>query len=236
MKKIFLLISISYSFFSLSQNNSQKTPLLGKYGGGVTDVDGNKYNTVILGAQEWMGENLKVTKFNDGTIISNVLDPVLWFNDSLKPMLSFYINKKGETEKNDVLYNWNSISYLINGNKNICPVNWHVPSYDEWTILIDYLGGDSLAGVKLKTNNSNSWSEGVSQRLNTSLFSSIPLGFRFYDGVFMHDGKYAHFWINSEFERKNSFAYVVALLDEIDGVQRFGLKKNTGASIRCLKD
>lgn len=234
MKDLFLLISLSFSSLMFSQNN--KEILMVKYGSGVTDIEGNSYKTVVIGNQEWLGENLKVTKFNDGTIISNITDKIQWSKDSLKPMICFYTNEKGDIDKNNVLYNWNSVSKTTNGNKSICPKKWHVPSFEEWSILIDHLGGDTIAGPKMKVNNLSYWSDPNSLQLNSSLFSSFSLGFRFDDGEFINDGKYAHFWINSEYERKKGFAYVFGLMDNMNEVQRFGLNKNVGVSVRCLKD
>ncbi len=255
MKKIFLLISISYSFFSLSQNNSQKTPLLGKYGGGVTDIDGNKYKTVIIGAQEWMGENLKVTKFNDGTLISNVVDSTAW-GKLKKSAWAYNDNDSLNNQKFGKLYNW----YVVGEkNKNVCPLGWHVPSDKEWSRLIDSQGDFAFAASKLKSVEKNMWispeyltvenvdSKGgksedttkfISQNIentNSSLFSAIPGGFRFNNGSFMFTGYGAYFW-SSEDPKKLGNG-VRLLVNDMGSVGGYGsADKNHALSIRCLKD
>lgn len=112
----------------------------------VTDIDGNVYNTVEIGTQQWMAENLKVTS-NEGTAIPLVTDGIGW-NNLTTPGYCWYNNDN--TTYGDVygaLYNW----YGVNAG-NFCPVGWHVPTDAEWTVLNDYLGGSSVAGGKLKAS------------------------------------------------------------------------------------
>ena len=90
--------------------------------------------------------------------------------------------KKETTTPNNAkyrkLYNWYSVSKTKNGNKNVCPTGWHVPTDDEWTVLTDYLGGLSVAGGKMKEVGTSNWNSPNTEATNTSLFSVLPGGSR----------------------------------------------------------
>ena len=125
-------------------------------GSGVTDVDGNIYNSVIIGAQEWMKTNLNVSKYLDGTIIPQVTDVNAWA--SLTTGAWCYPNNDNASGIiYGKLYNWYAIMGIYDAaslanplvRKQFAPTGWHVPSDSEWTILGDYLGGDSVAGGKM---------------------------------------------------------------------------------------
>lgn len=117
----------------------------------VTDISGNIYPFVTIGTQVWMGENLRVEKYNDGTPIPFVTDNAVWaanFTNKTKlPMMAWYNNDKAThtANKNGALYNWYAVD-----TKKLCPTGWHVPTDAEWTTLTTYLGGETGAGLKLK--------------------------------------------------------------------------------------
>src|SRR5664279_5386678 len=118
----------------------------------LQDIDGNVYKNVTIVKQILMAENLKTTKFNDGTSIPLVRENSAW-KDMNSPSFCWY-NNDATTNKNNygALYNW----YTVNTNK-LCPSGWHVPSDAEWTTLRTYLGGDSVAGGKLKETGTTHW-------------------------------------------------------------------------------
>jgi len=112
----------------------------------ISDIDGNVYHTVKIGTQIWMVENLKTTKFDDGTVIPLVEDSASWYA-LLTPGYSWYNNDEANyKETYGALYNF----YTVNIGKQLCPKGWHAASYSDWLILIDYLGGMEVAGAKLK--------------------------------------------------------------------------------------
>ena len=113
------------------------------YGSNITDAEGNSYKTVYIGTQQWMGENLKTSKYSDGTTIPNITDNT-WQNNTTGAW-AYYNNDAANNAKYGKLYNWYAVSPTTNGNKNICPTGWHVPTDAEWTVLTDYLGGESVA-------------------------------------------------------------------------------------------
>jgi uncharacterized protein (TIGR02145 family) len=137
----------------------------------VTDIDGNVYNTVTIGDQVWMAENLKTTKLNDGTSISNAIDNIAWASLST-PGYCWFINNRATYEIYGALYNW----YAVYTDK-LCPTGWHVPSNSEWTTLTDHLGGAEVAGGKLKESGSSHWASPNTGATNVTGFTALPGGY-----------------------------------------------------------
>lgn len=111
----------------------------------LSDIDGNEYATVIIGKQEWMAENLKTTRLNDGTEIAGVKYGDEWASIHT-PAYSWYGNEERNKEFYGALYNW----YAVETGR-LCPAGWHVPSDDEWAELTRFLGGNAIAGGKMKS-------------------------------------------------------------------------------------
>ena len=162
--------------------------------GTVTDIDGNVYKTVKIGAQWWMAENLKVTHYQNGDSIPNVTDNTQWTNLTT----GAYCNFDNDTTNVSIygrLYNW----YAVADSRNIAPEGWHVPSEAEWHILVDYLGGDAVAGGKLKATGTieggdGLWHEPNVGATNESGFTGLPGGYREPSGTFYAIGYGAYFW------------------------------------------
>ena len=147
----------SLKLFNSSGNN---TPLLIDLEikpdiGTVTDIENNIYKTVKIGDQWWMAENLKTTKYNDGTEIPLVTDFTIW-RALTTGAYTDYAGTPSNSTSYGRLYNWytvdNNAATMVasNGGKNVCPAGWHIPSNDEWITLTTYLGGAVVAGGKLK--------------------------------------------------------------------------------------
>jgi len=141
--------------------------------GSVTDIDGNVYQTVKIGNQWWMMENLKVTSYRNGEAIPNVTDTTEWYNLTTGAYC-YYDNDAYNTTIYGRLYNW----YSINDSRSIAPTGWHVPTDEEWTTVINYLGGESVAGGKLKENGTTHWTSPNNGATNESGFSALPGGYR----------------------------------------------------------
>ena len=139
----------------------------------IKDIDGNKYKTVTIGTQVWMAENLKTTKFNDGTPIPMVKENDAWANLTT-PAFSWYNNDSIDNKRNyGALYNW----YTVSTNK-LCPVGWHVPTEAEWATITAYLGEVGLAGGKLKDAGTVHWRTPNTGATNESGFTALPGGYR----------------------------------------------------------
>jgi uncharacterized protein (TIGR02145 family) len=197
-------------------------------GAGVTDVEGNNYQTVIIGTQEWMKENLKTTKYNDGTAIP--LDTI--WNLPTTPVYCWY-NDDATTYKSTygALYNW----YTANTGK-LCPTGWHVPSDAEWTVLETYLGGSSVAGGKLKETGIIHWTSPNTSATNESGFTALPGGYRDNYGGFGNILGSGVWWSSTEYGIGASSSWD----RRIDYVGSYILRdldnKTFGFSVRCVKD
>jgi uncharacterized protein (TIGR02145 family) len=200
----------------------------------ITDNDGNTYKTVYIGTQQWMAENLKTSKYNDGTAIPNVTDKIQWSNLTTGAW-SYYNNDTANNAKYGKLYNWYAVRPTTNGNKNVCPTGWHVPLFDEWTILFDFLGGAKVAGGKMKEVGTTNWNSPNTGATNTSLFTGLPGGNRYVGGSYLIIGNGGGWWSSTE---GATFDAWYCYLDSYNGdaFMSYGTSKKDGLSIRCLKD
>jgi uncharacterized protein (TIGR02145 family) len=195
----------------------------------VNDKDGNVYHTITIGTQVWMDENLKTTRFNDGTYIPLVTDTTIWSN--LDTIGYCWFENDSLTYKNPygALYNW----YTINTGK-LCPSGWHVPTDTEWTTLTTYLGGESEAGGKLKELGLIHWSYPNSGADNSSGFTALPGGSRLGNGTFNAFGIDGYWWSSTEYN--GSYAWYRCMTNQLSSVSRYSFYKQYGFSVRCVKD
>jgi uncharacterized protein (TIGR02145 family) len=197
------------------------------HGQTVKDIDGNVYKTAINGTQVWMAENLKTTKYNDGTAIPFVNDNNSWAA-LITPAYCWY-NNDSTANKNTygALYNW----YSVNTNK-LCPGGWHVSTDAEWTTLTTYLGGESVAGGKLK--GTTHWEGPNTGATNESGFNALSSGYRYYNGAFANIGYYGFWWSATEGNVSDAWARYMGYTSS--SVVRDKFSKQYGWSVRCLRD
>jgi uncharacterized protein (TIGR02145 family) len=197
--------------------------------GTVTDIDGNVYHTVTIGSQVWMVENLKVTRYRNGDPIPNVTSRVQWSTEKNGAYCN-YNNNDTNASIYGRLYNW----YAVNDNRNIAPQGWHVPSDQEFKTLIHYLGGDSVAGGKVKESGILHWLNPNTGATNKYGISALPAGYRnSYDGTFRLIGHSSFWWSSTE----NDTTVWIRIMSFSDaGAFRNYVDKLNGASIRCIKD
>lgn len=214
----------------ISLANPKPNPTSG-YGSNIKDIDGNIYKTVFIGKQQWMAENLKVSRYNDGTTIPKITDNNQWIQTNTGAWCN-YENNANYDLKYGKLYNWFALSPTTNGNKNVCPASWHVPSNVEWTTLQSYLGGSSNAGGKMKEAGVLNWLSPNTSATNSSLFTALAGGFR--AGSFGNFGFMGYFWSSTQSASTNAFNYV--LLNNSAGVSSSAGGNFYGMSVRCIKD
>jgi uncharacterized protein (TIGR02145 family)/uncharacterized repeat protein (TIGR02543 family) len=208
----------------------------------ISDVDGNVYKTVIIGDQQWMAENLKVSKYNDRTSITDGTISWVWQSNTEAGLPAWgpgggkYQNQPGTFSPiYGKLYNWYAVSPTTNGNRNICPIGWRVPNSAEWTVLTDYLGGRSNAAAgKMKEAGTANWESPNVGATNSSLFTALPGGRRSHAGYYSGLNSVAVFW--SSTENGAGDAWYLNLHFQIDYVYRNTEDKRYGLSVRCLKD
>ena len=197
--------------------------------GTVTDGDGNSYNTVVLGNQEWMAENLRSVTYANGDPIPHVPESAQWGPLTSGAWCTY--NNDPELEATyGMLYNW----FAAVDERNVCPSGWHVPSDLDWTELTDFLGGPGVAGEKLKSTGTELWNEPNFAANNETGFSALPGGWRLSFGPFNFIGENAYFWTTTgltasiAWYRRMSFNSGIVFRDNSD--------KKLGMSIRCVKD
>jgi uncharacterized protein (TIGR02145 family) len=213
MKNIIFLI-IAIVFFT-THNQAQT----------VTDIDGNVYNTVSIGTQTWMKENLKVTHYNNGTPIPYVKNGTDWHNLTTGARAYYNNDSALYAPIHGAIYNWYATT-------DICPANWHVPVENDFIILAGYLGGTSVAGGKLKSV--TGWISPNTGATNSSGFSGLPGGDRYDTGPYNYMGFFGHWWASTP----NGGSLRMAMLLSYDNEEaiRYYFDVNNGFLIRCVCD
>ncbi len=209
MRKIILLLT---GLAFLTFKNQAQT---------VTDIDGNVYNTVTIGGQIWMQENLNTLRYHNGDSILNITNTLEWSTT----VTGAYCNYNNDTANASIygrLYNW----YAVNNNSNLCPTGWHVPTNNEFVILENYVGdiGAALRSTSGWNNNNGT---------NTSGFSGLPAGARRYTGSFSYLGNYAEWWSST---LNIDQAWSICVGSSFGYINRVDDPLREGFSIRCIKD
>jgi len=199
------------------------------------DIDGNVYSTVTIGTQVWTAENLKVTHYrNEDAITNETTDDAAWKALSTEAYCAYNNDASNESDTYGYLYNW----YAVSDVRNIAPVGWHVPTDAEWTILTNYLGGESVAADKMKETGTNRWETSLNPAVihtNESGFTALPGGDR-YDGTgeFRKLGLGAYFWSSTSSGAIN--AWFRSLSYTTSSVNRNYRYYFSGFSVRLVKD
>ena len=210
----------------------------------MIDIEGNVYNTVKIGDQEWMAENLKVTKYNDGSDIPLVEGNNKWKNIKT-PAYCWYNNDIANKEKYGALYNWYAVD-----TKKLSPIGWHIPTNEEWDVLQNYLilnKYNSSRTIK-KNKIAKSLASKTDWRLSTkpgvignnltknnrSGFSALPGGCRYSDDCFGDQSCNGYWW--SATEDGATYAYYRNLFYDYVYLYRSSIYKSGGFSVRLLRD
>jgi uncharacterized protein (TIGR02145 family) len=206
---------------------------------GVKDIDNNRYDIIRIGTQTWMSENLKTTRYNDGTVIPLVTDGTAWEDSSTNNAAAYCWfaapNESTNLITYGALYNWYAINTTTNGNKNVCPTGWHVPTDGEWTTLTTYLGGEGVAGSKIKEAGLAHWITPNTGATNESGFAGLPGGYRNYKGTFYSIGSYGYWRSSTEYNASNAW-YRILNFNNGNVYRDSNGNKGGGLSVRCLRD
>jgi formylglycine-generating enzyme len=196
--------------------------------GTISDIDGNIYHLDTIGRQIWLVENLKTTKYNDGSPIPLIKDGHAWSRLTTAGYCFYNNDVTFNKATYGAIYNW----YTVNTNK-LCPNGWHVPSDAEWKTLTNYLGGEDAAGGKLKETGISHWSTPNDGATNSSGFTALPGGYRQEDGSFYNIND-DNTWWSSTLNNNNAFGRNVNY--NYSYVTNTSYNKNFGFSVRCLRD
>jgi uncharacterized protein (TIGR02145 family) len=213
MKKLIILFLFTTYLFS------QDTT------GTVTDIDGNVYSWRKIGAQYWMTSDLRTTHYNDGTDITNVTVDATWAALTTEAYCWYSNNYATYGSVYGALYNW----YAVNTGK-LAPTGWTVATDTAWTALTTYLGGESVAGDKLKSITGWATNTGT----NEVGFTALPGGYRsFNDGSFYNVGGNGYWWSSTEYS--TDLAWSRFMYYDKGNVYRGIYSKNYGFSVRCIR-
>lgn len=193
------------------------------------DIDGNVYNSVTIGTQVWMKENLKTTRFNNGDAIPLVTGKDDW--TALATPGYCWFNNDATTYKDPygALYNWFTVQ-----KSNLCPEGWHVPTHLEWTKLSDFLGGVYVAGGELKETGAEHWLSPNTGATNSTQFTALGGGWRNHYGLFLEFGIFGYWWTSSLDTPGWSWYRALAYSDIWVYVNHYHI--TSGMSVRCVKD
>jgi uncharacterized protein (TIGR02145 family) len=195
-----------------------------------TDIrDGNKYGIVKINSIVWMSENLNTSTYRNDDTIRHASTKEEW-QDAISKRegaWSYYNHDPKNGEIYGKLYNW----YCVKDSRGLAPTGYHVPSDAEWTVLTDFLGGEEIAGNKMK--NTSGWFNGCNGD-NSSGFNGLPGGFCNNYGNFHFISEYGYWWSSSELN--SDLAWSRFLYFGNSRVGRYKDSKSNGLSVRCIKD
>jgi uncharacterized protein (TIGR02145 family) len=221
--------------------------------GTVADIDGNNYNTIALGSQIWMAENLRTTKYIDGSLIGTTMPSTLNIIYESTPGYQWVSGDIYSTmETNGRLYTW----YAVTNNRNICPTGWHVPTDGEWTTLEIYLitngynYNGSLTGNNIAKSLASDFGWSLSsiigavgnpdytEKRNATGFTAFPVNSRLVTGQFGEYGDATFFWstTSSHSTLATNYAWCRSIYSNYSSLIREDHDKKCGFSVRCVRD
>lgn len=199
-------------------------------GNNAIDFDNNLYPIINIGTQNWLQTNLNVSHYRNGDPIPQVTDPTEWYN--LTTGAWCYYNNDSATYASlyGKIYNW----YAVADPRGLAPQGWHIPDTIEWNTLQDFLGGELIAGDKLK--DTTIWvNNGIGvMATNSSGFTALPGGYRDFPGPFNDVTRYTSWWSSNS--DGPGYAWYRALLDNCSCLYKYWDSNRTGFSVRCIKD
>jgi uncharacterized protein (TIGR02145 family) len=197
--------------------------------GSVKDRDGNTYQTIGIGYQEWMTENLKTTVYNDSTSIPLVELDSTWAVQSTAAFCWYNNDQTSYKNIYGALYNWTAVN-----TGKLCPAGWHVPTDEEVTELIDYLGGAGVAGGYLKEAGTSHWKSPNTAASDEYDFTALPGGKRMDNGIFDFIKVEGNWWSSTSYSTLTA-SYFYFLFNYSNSFQAY-MNKKCGLSVRCVKD
>jgi uncharacterized protein (TIGR02145 family) len=198
-------------------------------GNTIRDIEGNVYHVVKIGTQVWMSENLKTTRYNDGTAIPLITDNSDWASSNSGGYCWYDNDSISYKDAYGAMYSWNAVN-----TGKLAPSGWHVASDEDWTKLVSFLGGDSVAGGKLKEKGTGHWAVPNTGATNVSGFTAIPGGYRFTDGQYYDIGQSSNLW--SSTRATADYIYFRGIGYNYKYISRGTYNKRFGFSVRCVRD
>jgi uncharacterized protein (TIGR02145 family) len=198
---------------------------------GIKDIDGNVYDTIVIGKQVWMKQNLKVQRYRNGDSIATTISPS--FNIQGEEVPEYQWAYEGNNQLANIygrLYTW----FAATDTRKICPEGWHIPTNTEWNSLFAYLGGIDVAGGKMKDTGIVYWISTDTSVSNQSGFTALPGGCRGDDNLF-NGLRYGAIWWSSTAANDHD-ALAICLYNYANYAGKGGFYMKSAFSVRCLKD
>lgn len=189
----------------------------------------SKPSSVKIGNQVWMGENLAVKKFSNGDPIPHTKTREEWIKagENCTPAWTYYEHNDDFAKRVGILYNW----YAVNDPRGLAPKGWRIPTVNDFSVLSNFLGGEQIAGRKLKSK--QDWFRN-GHGDNTSGFKAIGGGSRDLEGYFYYIVRVGFWWTIDELDDQNAWYYYIEFLD--DALKSYGAGKPMGMSVRCIRE
>jgi uncharacterized protein (TIGR02145 family) len=245
-----LSVNTTYTYRVCSYNNAGNSKTYSNEVIVSTDIDGNAYTEIKIGNQIWMQENLSVSKYRNGDAVPKMLDGQVVLTPKGYLSWSKLTDSKFGAYCSDGIfplgkfYNW----YAVNDSRGLAPKGWHIPTRAEWKVLSDFLGGELVAGGKMKrlekagfTSAGPSWNSPNTGATNVSGFTALPGGFFQFNGTavgssFAKGGSLAYFWSSNEFDLTQAYTYKLSNTHEKLIESYVTDYKVQGGNVRCIKD
>lgn len=237
MKQLFLVVSLVVIYLSNAQvkiggvdpSNENSSSLLE-----LKSTNQGFLPSIVIGTQQWTSENLNVLTYRNGDVIPQVTDAKAWATLKTGAWCYYNIDELNGPIYGK-LYNW----YAVHDPRGLAPKGWHIPTDAEWTTLTDNLGGETIAGGKMKTtenttSSNGKWATPNTRATNESGFSGLPGGYRDFNGTFYYIGFYGYWWSSSEFSKPSALFRI--LYYYLDNAATSDYHKIAGFSVRCIKD
>lgn len=232
-----IIKSLLFGFLTLTFYNCEDSkPVLNPdytgQTGKVTDIEGNTYNTIGIGSQIWMAENLKTITLRDNSPIPLILNDSIWGTNYYHSAGYCWYNNDSINNKKvyGALYN----HYVVESDL-LCPSGWHVPTASEWNTLESFLGGSEIAGGRLKDYYKSYWKDPNPCIVNNYCFYAFPGGERLdLSGRFIQLGESGFWWTQDQ--KNEILAYSRSMSYSDESLRTFEINKKVGCSVRCIKD
>jgi uncharacterized protein (TIGR02145 family) len=219
---ITFILLVAFFIVSSCEKDSDKN------GETVKDISGNVYNTVKIGTQTWMVENLKTTKYNDGTSILKITNNAKWTNATSGGYCWYDNDSLGSGNTYGALYNWQAVH-----SDKLAPTGWRVATDDDWLTLTNFLNGDTAAGAKLKESGTVHWQFPNTGATDEAGFTALPGGYRNKNGTFDDIGVSGDWWTATQ--TSASSAWFRGMSNTSRKISRTAFEKNYGFSVRCVR-
>lgn len=224
MKKYLFLLLALVAFISCEKDDDKSDSTT------VTDIDGNVYQTVKIGDQVWMAENLRVTHYRDGSAIPNITETSAW--TGLSSGARCYYNNDSATH--DAVYGVLYNGYAITDSRNIAPEGWHVATADDWDELKTALGDSVGIGGKLKEEGTTHWIPPNTGATNETHFGALPGGLRNETGTYLNATSSGYWWAPDEGTGDN--LSIRSLYCNELKIFTYSFSKKMAFSVRCVKN